>query len=358
MIVTVQGSLEEDDPDAGTADEVDYERDLVGPVDSIELSSDNNSMRLRIFDRSVIAERVNTVFSGLGFDTIALNDVVEVSGFTDDQNRIRATRIALDPGFVPGQSEIRLRGTVSGLMGTAFQVGDRTVRADNAALVNLPGDTLANGQQVEVTGTLEGSTINASRITLTGSLVDNLQSGDPLLVQGTITDFVSPGNFRVRDIPVNAGEASLELAGDNLRNGLVAEIEGPWNGSLLDANLVKARRGRIRAEARLSDIDSEAGTLTLAFMTGSVTVTTDARTLLTDDDVDEGFLSIDALRAGDFVSTEALLDGNTLLATRVRREDEGDEDVLAGTGGELYQRGQRHAAWRHFRNRRRRIRDH
>lgn len=330
MIVTIRGSLDEDDPDEGTAEEVDYERDLVGPVDSIEIDSDSNSMRLRILNRSVIAERVNTVFSGVGFDTLAINDIVEVSGFTDEQNRIRATRIALDPGFVPGQSEIRLQGVVSGLTGTEFVVGDRTVRAANATLVNLPGGALANGQQVEVTGTLSGNIITASRIALVGSLVDNLQSGDTLRVQGTITDFVGRSNFRVRGIPVNAGDASLELAGNSLRAGLVVEIEGPWDGSLLDADRVKARRGRIRAEARLDDIDANAGTLTLRFVTGSVILKTDDRTLFTDDDDEEDFLSINALRTGDFLSTEAILSGNTLLATRVRREDEDDDEVLQG----------------------------
>lgn len=329
MVVTVRGTLSEDDPGRGIADRVDYERALVGPIDSIELSSDGNSMRLRILNRSVIAERLNTVFSGLRFSAIALNQVVEISGFTDDQNRIRATRIALDPGFITGQSEIKLQGQVSDLRGTEFRAGDRVVRAGNATLVNLPGGTLANGQQVEVTGTLSGNIITASRITLVGSLTDNLQSGDQLRLQGTITDFVNRSNFRVRNIPVSASTAGLQLSGDSLRDGLIVEIEGPWNGSLLDATVVKTRRGRIRAEARLSGIDTEARTLTLQFATGSIVLASDDRTLFTDED-DEDFLPFGALRTGDFVSAEAVLNGNRLLATRVRREEEDDDQVLQG----------------------------
>ena len=329
MVVSVRGTLDENDPERGIADEVDYERALVGPIDSIELSSDGNSMRLRILNRSVIAERLNTVFSGLSFSTIALNQIVEISGFTDGQNRIRATRIALDPDFVTGQSEIKLQGAVSELTGTEFLAGDRIVRTGNATLVNLPGDTLADGQQVEVTGTLNGNIITATRITLVGSLTDNLQSGDQLRVQGTITDFVNRSNFRVRDIPVSAGTADLQLSGDSLREGLIVEIEGPWNGSLLDATAVKIRRGRVRAEARLSGIDAEARTLTLQFVSGSIILASDDRTLFTDEN-DEGFLSFGALRTGEFVSAEAILNGNTLLATRVRREDEDDDQVLQG----------------------------
>lgn len=328
MVVTVRGSLDDDDPGRGIAEEVDYERELVGPIDSIELSSDGNSMRLRILNRSVIAERVNTVFSDLGFSTIALGQVVEISGFVDAQNRIRATRIALNPDFVAGQSEIKLQGTVSQLEGNEFRAGDRIVQAGNATLVNLPGGTLANGQQVEVTGTLTGNIITASQITLVGSLTDNLQSGDQLRVQGAITNFVNRSNFRVRDIPVSAASADLQLSGDSLREGLIVEIEGPWNGSVLDATSVKTRRGRIRAEARLSGIDAEARTLTLQFATGSITLTSDDRTLFTDDD--EDFLSFGALRTGAFVSAEAVLNGNTLLATRVRREDDDDDQILQG----------------------------
>jgi len=329
MVVTVRGTLDDDDAAEATAEEVDYERDLIGPVDSIEIGTDGSSMRLRILDRSVIAERVNTVFSGLDFDTIALDDRVDVSGFTDEQNRIRATRIALNTDSIAGQNDVKLRATVSQLAGTEFRAGDRLVRAGNATLVNLPGGALANGQQVEVTGTLAGSIITANRITLVGSLADNLQSGDELRVQGTITNFVSRGDFRVRDIPVNAGDAELDLAGGTLREGLVVEIEGPWNGSALDAERVRARRGRTRAEARLGDIDAAAGTLTLQFVYGSVTLTTDERTLFTGDD-DDDFLSIGALRTGDFLVAEAIRDGNTLLATRVRREDEEDDEVLQG----------------------------
>lgn len=328
MVVTVRGSLEDDNPGRGIAEEVDYESELVGPIDSIELSGDGNSMRLRILNRSVIAERVNTVFSGLQFSTIALDQVVDISGFVDEQNRIRATRITLNPDFVAGQSEIKLQGTVSQLEGTAFRAGDRIVQASNATLVNLPGGTLANGQQVEVSGTLTGNIITASQITLVGSLTDSLQNGDQLRVQGAITDFVSRSNFRVRDIPVSAASADLQLSGDSLREGLIVEIEGSWNGSVLDATSVKTRRGRIRAEARLSGIDAAARTLTLQFATGSITLTSDDRTLFTDDD--EDFLPFGTLRTGAFVSAEAVLNGNTLLATRVRREDDDDDQILQG----------------------------
>src|SRR6056297_579218 len=221
MVVTVRGSLDDDDPGRGIAEQVDYSSELVGPIDSIELSGDGNSMRLRILNRSVIAERVNTVFSGLQFSTITLGQAVVISGFVDAQNRIRATRIALDPDFVAGQSEIKLQGTVSQLTGTEFRAGDRIVQAGNATLVNLPGGSLANGQQVEVTGTLQGNIITASQITRVGSLTDNLQSGDQLRVQGAITDFVSRSNFRVRDIPVSADGADLQLSGDSLPKGLI-----------------------------------------------------------------------------------------------------------------------------------------
>ncbi len=103
------------------------------------------------------------------------------------------------------------------------------------------------------------------------------------------------------------------------------EAEGDWNGSVLAARTIAARRGRVEIEASVSSIGS--GSVTLQLAPGTVTVQLDSRTLLEDDtDMTDNLTAAD-IRAGDFLEVEAVLVGNSLVATRIDR-DEPDDDVV------------------------------
>lgn len=327
MVVTVTGTVDDDGAN-GTAERVVFDAELKGPVDSLEANADRTTLQLTILGRRVIAERTGTVFEDVSFDTLAVGDVVEVSGYEEADGRLRATRIDRDDDFLPGQDTVTLKGVIAGLSGSTFFLGDRVVEAGNATLEDLPGGALANGQRVEVRGTLQDTMLVAQRVSGEDDPAARFTAGEAARVEGAVVAYVDDGNFRVGGVPVDAATADREPAGLTLRDGAVVEIDGTWDGNTLVADRVQARRGRIKLEAPATAIDAAAGTVTLGFAGGTVELSTDSRTLFDDDRDDLPFLTLDDLRSGDYIEAEVVQDGNRLLATRIDRDENDNERLL------------------------------
>ena len=75
-------------------------------------SQDGDTLLLTVLGIEVIVERTSTVFEDVSFETLAVNDLVEVSGFYGDQGRLRAT-FREEVRFTAGVSEVELKGIVS-----------------------------------------------------------------------------------------------------------------------------------------------------------------------------------------------------------------------------------------------------
>jgi hypothetical protein len=105
MIVTVKGRIGENGE--GTADSIIYDNELKGPVSVVTPDgSDPSRQTLTILGQSVLVNADTTIDDdgGLTFDTIAVGDILEVSGYITDTG-FTATHIELqDPG-----SKIRSR---------------------------------------------------------------------------------------------------------------------------------------------------------------------------------------------------------------------------------------------------------
>ena len=123
MVVLVKGSVNADGT-TGTADRVIVDNEVEGPVTAIQPDQDNDTKLLTILGIGVIVERTGTVFEGVTFDTIALEDVLEVSGFPETGNNLRATRVERKSAFVPGQTIVEVKGQVQNLVGTQFDLGE------------------------------------------------------------------------------------------------------------------------------------------------------------------------------------------------------------------------------------------
>ena len=74
-------------------------------------------------------------------------------------------------------------------------------------------------------------------------------------------------------------------------------------------------------------MNAPGGTLTLQFVTGTVTVQVDSTTLLDDDTDQADPLTLGDIASGDFLEVEAIKIGDSLVASRVRR-DEQDDNIL------------------------------
>ena len=328
MVVIVQGTLNEDGV-TGTAERVIFDDEVEGPISDIQPGGDNDSKLITILGIEVIVERTGTVFEHVNFDTLAIDDVVEVSGFPEPGNLFRATRVEKKADFVAGQTEVEVKGSIENLSDTEFTLGDFIVDFSNADLSGVESGTLSNGLLVEVYGTVSENTILASRGESEDSITDLIDDEEDFSILGAISDFSDISSFSISGISIDGSDATLIPAGLSLVNGVVVEAEGVWNGSVLLARSIEARRGRVEIEATVDSVDSASGTIILRLYGGAVTVQADARTLLDDDTGSVSVLTLDDIRAGDFLEVEAIVDDTDLIATRIDLEERDDDVVQA-----------------------------
>ena len=334
MVVTIIGTVN-DDGVSGIADSIEYDDDVEGPVAAAPVEDlDGITKTFDIFNTTVVVDRRATVFVLTDYDTFVQNDLLEVSGYFAVDGKLLATRVEKEGVWVPGDSEVEIKGEVSGFNGVdTFILGGVTITFDGTTgFEDLPGDTVNNGQFVEVKGILNTPTaIFASRIELEdedfGDNVDNIS------LEGIVTDFISRSDFRVAGQRVNAANATFEPVSleASIADGAKVEVEGAIVNGILEATEVEQRGGDVRVSAVVETTDPVAGTVTLQVVLGQfLSVKTDSQTQIEDNrDAEEPF-GIDGIKSGDFLNVEGFVDdkGN-IIAAQIER-DELDDIELRG----------------------------
>ncbi len=328
MVVTVQGSIN-DDRITGSADVVIFDNELKGPIENIVVDPSGEFATITVLGIDVIVERVATVFENTTFGTLAVGDVVEISGFPEGVADLRATYVEKEEDFVEGQSEIEITGTASNVTDSSFSLNSFTVIYTGADLTEVTNAQLTEGMLVEVEGTLSGTEITATKIETEDRLEDKFEDDDEFKVQGTIRNYVSDSNFEVNGVKVDASNAIFEPSSLVLAEGLVVEIEGVWSNSVLIAKEVESRRGEIEVEGPVGALSADDRTITISLVNGDVTVMVDNRTMYDDDTRAASRFGFADLAIGDFLEVEAYDDGNRLIATNVDRDHQ-DDQVLQG----------------------------
>jgi hypothetical protein len=330
MVVTVTGSLNAGGA-TGTATMVAFDDELQGQIQTVpaDPTGDGRKLGFTVLGVSVMVDKVSTVFAnGVTFTSIAQGDFIEASGFVDQAGVLQATRVEGKGVFTPGVSEIELKGTATNAAGNSFTLGSFNINTAGADLSGVPGGAVTSGMSVEVKGTLNGNTIDASRVKLNDDLPGaNLAK---VSIEGIVTNFVSNSSFRVAGQAVNAANAVFIPAGLVLGNGVEVEVEGPVVNGTLQAISVETRGGNVELEAAVQGVSNVNGTITLQYFTGTVTVQVDSQTSLRDDlGVFDPF-SLSQVVASDFLEVRGSLDGaGNIIASEIRR-DTADDDILQG----------------------------
>ena len=326
MAVRIKGTVAEDGK-SGKATRVDVSTSLEGPVSAIKRNADNSSARLTILGQTVIVERTSTVFEDVRFSALATGMALEVSGYRDPNGRLRATRVEADDD----PNEVQLEGVVGALNGLNFRIGSQPVDASAANLGDLSNSALSAGLRVSVEGRLQNGVIVADDIDPADDLSRGLEANAAITLLGSVSG-LSGSTFVVEGLSVdisNTNKARLQTGGLPLSNGSIVEVRGVWDGRRVAARSVTRRRGRIEFEGSLASVASATRSLALRVGNDTVSVATDERTLFDDERDDIKFLKLSNLATGDFLRVEALSLGNRLLATRVDREDDDeDEDTV------------------------------
>jgi hypothetical protein len=228
MVVTVRGTFDANGT-TGTASQIDFIDNLEGPIQSI--GADN----LVVMGQTVKVDS-NTQYDVVtGFSDLQVGYVIEVSGPTQSDGTILATYIELKFTSCPPDEEYEIKGIVSNLGASTFQINNLTVDYSNVTPENLPSGGLRNGMFVEVktaacytSGDMIASKVKVQNSGLSGS------AGNKMELEGFISQFNSiTHDFYVNSQHVLFMDTTVYENGDsnNLADNVKVEVEGT-----LDAN--------------------------------------------------------------------------------------------------------------------------
>ncbi len=156
---------------------------------------------------------------------------VDVSTPISTTNSVPAKFVSIDERNKPNAIEARVGGTISKWDATAktFEVNGIKVDATTAKL--LPASRsfadLADGVYVRV----RGNFATDGTLVATSIVLRKFEFDFSVELHGTITDYVSDADFKVRGVPVDASSATIDLTRcptgtTALGDGLFVEVEG------------------------------------------------------------------------------------------------------------------------------------
>jgi hypothetical protein len=311
-VVTVEGTGNLDNISA-VAVRVIYNDNVAGPVESI-CDIDSVTKEIVVLGQIVIVN-VITKLKGTAFDSIAQNDLVEVSGLVDDTGAIRAT-------FLEKTGEF-MEGIIVGVTGfivnldidlKTFEINDLTVNYSLIDSGDLP-EGFADGLLVEVEGTLDatGGEMLATSIELGDEIGDG--NSDQIEVLGFVTDIVSAFEFTVGNQVVQFDANTLFVDGkpEDILLGAKLEAEGSLVDGILFADEIEFwGPDQIEVEGFVTDIASD-----IEFTVGDgQVVQTEAETVFEPEDLN----IVEGIRL-EVKGVPADMEHSVLIADKVSLED-------------------------------------
>jgi len=342
MVVAMNGSSS---GTTGLALSIDVSDEMEGLVQSNSIPPAGNSGTLVIMGQTVTVD-VNTLFESnvagiTTIDQIVAGNVVEVSGYSDGNGAVFATRIEVKAAdqatyLVDQPDGVEVKGLVSNLNVAAqtFDVGSMPVNYAGALVDN--NVTLANGLFVEIKSVsgIDGSGILvASKVELEDDGVKGHKGndGEEFEIKAMIstpyngTSFSMDGNT----IVITSNTEFKNGSSTGLTAGVMAEVEGDFNaaGELVAKKISFEDEGDTEVKSTITDIITtgvNSGTITL--QDGSVITVTNSTIMK--DSRDNGMtpdprFNLQGLAIGDTVEINLYVDtasGNK-IAVKVERDD-------------------------------------
>jgi len=327
QVVRVEGRIEQDGV-TGTATRVIFDDEVEGPVQSIDLAA----------SRFVVLGRTVTVSAQTSFDDsivprslegLVVGERVEVSGRVATTGVVEATRVERKSA----QGAVEVKGAVASLDTTArtFGLGLLSVNYATAQLSGFASGQPANGDRVEVFGSLNGSgVLVATRVEKDGGGAAG-NADEQADYEGLITNFASATDFAVAGQRVTTTASTTYEGGTaaSLANDVAVEVDGRFNAAgVIVASKVQFRRGSDTEFSGRVDSINTAGN---SFIVFGVTIRVNTLTRFEDHSgADLQRFSLANLAVGDFVEVDVYNDGSGLLATKVERDDAQGEVELEG----------------------------
>jgi len=338
MLIQVEGTLD-DSSTTGTADLVKFDDNLEGPITSITPSSTGLVKTLVVMGQIVIVEDGVTFFDNndptFTFATMAVGDVVEVSGSTNFDDSIRATFIekkADDLATFLATDDLEVKGIVANLIvPDQFTINGLTVIYTGITPRNVPAGGFVDGLLVEV----KGDAFDVATNTLTATDVEVKVAGlgaddiDKAEVEGFVTNLDTVAQtFKVNGQLVDYSAATFFGGTEaELLNGTKVEAEGPIVGGILQAEKVDFKAA-FKFEANADTVNVGAGTLILDGLSGLTVLVDDALT-----EIEPAGSTLDDIVLGDELKIRAREgSGGTIVAIELEILDNpSDRAIIQGT---------------------------
>jgi len=302
-VLRIRGRLNADGI-SGTADRIEIENEIRGPIDSITLPGE-----FVVLGQAVLVDG-GTVFddtTGLsGADPLAVSDVVEVHGERDAAGQVRATRV--ERMGAPGVDELRgfITAKTGAIAGTVT-IGNADFTFDGSTVIVPAGAAFDVGTLVEVH--LVGTQITRLEVEDLDEPQLKPPEGMESRVEGYVSGFTSLASpFSVGGQVVNASAATFEggVAAD-LANDVKVEAKGIMTAGVLVAREIEFEDAiRIQSVVQSGGVTAGSpGTFELLGLTIMVTGST--------------FNSAGDIGPGDSLEIRGFLnvDGLSITATRI-----------------------------------------
>lgn len=272
MVVTVRGRVD-DSGLTGTATEIEFRDALIGRID------DKGADFIKVMGQTIFLDDSTRPLLA----TLAVNDIVRISGLADDKGGLRATHVKR----LDNAAEFEVKGFVSGFSGGTMTLllsptatSGLTVDLSNAT---LPAAGIRDGDFVEVKSAVSPAdgVISATRIELEDEL--KAQENENAELEGFVANLSGSG-FVIGGMQVAFTDATRFVNGvaSDLSAGMKVEAEGVIaNGILMATKIVFKDNLRIRAQ--VTAVDTGASTLTILGITvgvpGSAEIREDGNTV-------------------------------------------------------------------------------
>ncbi len=316
MVVKVKGRVNPDGR-TGTANQIIYEDELEGLVQG--LTTDTTLKHFTVFGVPVTVSSTDTFFdtqhdAGFGFDTLANNDHVEVSGYFNGQT-LMATYIKKED---VSNNDFDVKGDITAINGGTYTLTsffNANITFTLAAGAMIPASGIQIGQYVEVEGTPTGpDSLEAFKVELEDRHHLSDDEGE-IEIRGLLT--ADGGNLQLNGMPATLSSNTeyeppeLETTINNLPpDGMMAKIHGDYRNGVLVIDKIEDKQESLEFKGEVANVTAtgaKTGILTISFgtATGTVTVNLDNNTMYPDDNSLQQFDLRTDVRPGDYVEVKA-----------------------------------------------------
>ena len=330
---TIVGSINPDGV-TGTATSVTCNDELEGYVLGVTIGTDGTGT-IDVMGQSV-SITMDTVFESdmyASISELAVDDIVEVYGFSDGAGTVVATHVETkDINDI--DTDIEIKGLISNLGDTTFNIGTLIVDFDG---VNVPA--LENGLYVEVkaaaapTDTGSGMTLVATEVEIEGDGDMDIDgdSGQELYVTGLVSDMVETGFTFNGSTFIDYTSVDIE---DTfiITEGMTITVEGyiDADGVFIPEEVVEEPETEAETYGYVTAVAE--GTVSISMDDGVTvkTFTVNNETRMIDELNYDQYFNLTDVTEGAYVEIEYYtLDSGDMIATEIELEDAPMPEMVA-----------------------------